>query len=389
VSETEPSRASRVGSSSEAERHLLIAARLLELRPWELGESEGAVARPTLIAHAARLAADGGSSAREEASDAQEPLEEAFDLLVAGGLVVLTGGVCLLSERGREAGSRALDAEADRRFDALLLACESSAAHGRFCRRVHGLDLCQLDVLDSKQLDHLVASLSPEEGSGEPGRPLRRLLDLGCGVGRLSEHLAAATGAQVLGIDRCAGAILRARERVRSSPVGQAPMSSRVEFREGDLRDLASLEAGSGAGWGAAVAVDSLYFVDDLDAAVGWISRLLAPGGRAAIFASELLPEEAGRPWHPDEDPEEIARRTRIAGSLERHGLPFRVHDFSGAEHALWRRQREAALALRAAFEAEGNHELWRLRLAEAERSLEWVEAGRVRRYFYLAEKAS
>ncbi len=386
------SRSSRPAEAAEA--RLLVAARLLELRPWELGESAPAVSRPALIAYAARLAGGGGGAADPEASRGLEvpgALDAGFEALVAAGLLAVEVGVCRLSGRGREEAARALEAEADRRFDDLLLACESSAAYGRFCRRVHGLDLCQLDVLDSEQLAHLVASLAPEEGrraaDRSSDRGSYRVLDLGCGAGRLSEHLAAATGAEVLGIDRAAGAIRRARERVRRAPDASGPVTPRVEFRVGDLRDLACLGPEADGAWDAAVAVDSLYFVDDLDAALGAMARVLAPGGRAAVFASELLPEGRGRPWRPGEDAGELVRRTRMAAALERHGFTFRVRDFSGAEHALWRRQREAALELGAELEAEGHGELWRLRLAEAERTLEWVEAGRVRRYFYLARK--
>ncbi len=366
-----------VGEAEGAESLLLVAARLLDLRPWELGESERVVPPPALIAHAGRLAEEAGPLAMRGGAEA---LEEGLQALVAQGLLEVAEGVCRLSERGREAGSRALEAEADRRFEELLLACEASAAYGRLCRRVHGLDLRQLDVLDAEQLDHLVASLA----SAAAGAPYR-VLDLGCGAGRLTEHLAAATGAEVLGIDRCAGAIRRARERNRDRERESSGAGGRASFREGDLRDLSGLVAEAGRGWDAAVAIDTLYFLDDLDAAVGWIARLLAPGGRAAIFASELLPEGAGM---GNEAPEEVARCTRIARALDRHGFTFQVRDFSAAEHALWRRQREAALALRGAFEAEGRLELWRLRLAEAERTLEWVEAGRVRRYFYLGVRA-
>jgi SAM-dependent methyltransferase len=373
---------------------VLLAARLLELRPWELGESARAVPPRTLLEHAERLAERGArpeadSELESKAGGARAATDDPLRALEARGLLEIVGGLCRLTERGRHAGTRALEAEADRRFEELLLACEASEAYGRLCRLVHGADLCQLDVLDAEQLDHMVASLAP---AAEGGR--NRILDLGCGAGRLSEHLAAATGAEVLGIDRCAGAIRRARDRTRDRSrfrIGErdgepASAGGRVDFREGDLRDLSGLASEPGPGWDAAVAVDTLYFLDDLDAAVAWIARLLAPGGRAAIFASELLPEGAAEEGR---EPEEIARCTRIARALDRHGFTFRIRDFSAAEHALWRRQREAALALRKAFEAEGRLGLWRLRLSEAERTLEWVEAGRVRRYFYLAEQRS
>lgn len=258
----------------------------------------------------------------------------------------------------------------DRDFARLFLRCQASPAYRRFCRRVYGVDLCQTNVLDRLQLELLEAALDLRSGE--------RVLDLGSGLGTLAEHLSDLSGARVTGIDRCAPAVRAARRRT-------AGKRERLDFRRGDLREL---PGASGDGpWDALIAVDSLYFLDDLDPVVAAFPRLLtrggAPGGRGVVLASEVLPEGGRRP------PEAaIPSHTRIGRALARHGLRFEATDVSDREVEVWRRYREAGEELREAFEAEGALDLLEGRLAEAERALEWADAGRIRRYAYRFEPA-
>lgn len=257
---------------------------------------------------------------------------------------------------GRDPGRRQ-----DRDFARLFLRCQASPAYRRFCRRVYGVDLCQTNVLDRPQLDLLEAALDLRSGE--------RVLDLGCGLGTLAEHLADRSGARVVGIDRSAPAVRAARRRT-------AAKRGRLAFRWGDLREVSRL-AGDGP-WDALLAVDVLYFLDDLDPVVAAFPELLADSGRGVVFASEVLPEGGSRP------PEaEIPVHTRIGRALARHGLPFAATDVTDREVEVWRRYREAGEELRGAFEAEGAVDLLEGRLAEAERALEWADAGRIRRYVY------
>lgn len=271
-------------------------------------------------------------------------------------------------ERRHRPGACDTGRRQDRDFARLFLRCQASPAYRRFCRRVYGVDLCQTNVLDRQQLDLLEVALGL--------RPGERVLDLGCGLGTLAERLSDRTGARVVGIDRCAPAVRAARRRT-------AGKRDRLDFRRGDLLDLPGL-AGDEP-WDALLAVDVLYFLDDLDPVVaafpGLLARGGAQGGRGLVFASEVLPEPApGRPWPPGA---EIPTHTRVGRALARHGLPFEATDVTAREVEVWRRYREAGEELREAFEAEGALDLLEGRLAEAERALEWADAGRVRRYMY------
>lgn len=253
-------------------------------------------------------------------------------------------------------------------FDALLVRAAASAAHGELCRRVHGLDLPLYDVLDRPQLEALLGALDLDGAD--------RLLDLGCGLGGVAEYVSRATGCRTVGVDRAAGALLCTRRRTGDGVGG-------LHLVAADIRSLCFAPAS----FDAILAVDVLYFLPDLDPVVARLAELLAPGGRMGLFASEVLASaEDGRDRDLDRD---LSRHTRLARNLVDRGLEIvRTWDFSANEEALWRRQGRAVRELAAAFAAEGNQELLRLRAQEVERVLEWVEAGRVRRFFYLVRQA-
>lgn len=96
----------------------------------------------------------------------------------------------------------------------------------------------------------------------------RRILDAGCGTGRLAAALASA-GARVVGLDADEGMLAVARRRVRGPLV--AGDVTRLPFRDGAF-DLA-------------VAVTVLEFVADPDRAFAELVRVLRPGGRVVVGA--------------------------------------------------------------------------------------------------------
>jgi hypothetical protein len=129
---------------------------------------------------------------------------------------------------------------------------ETSEAHAEFCALVYGRDLCQRGMMDMAQLDALIAALGLGAGS--------RVLELGCGNGRIAEYISDVTGAQVYGVDSSTVGICLANERT-------AAKRDRLAFRAGDMAQ-APLPA---AAFDALVAIDSFYFVADLD---GLLARL-------------------------------------------------------------------------------------------------------------------
>lgn len=105
----------------------------------------------------------------------------------------------------------------------------------------------------------------------------KRVVDLGCGIGRVALALAD-EAAEVVGIDVSAGMIAAAQER--------AGCRADVRFAQGNGRDLAMLGAGSAD---VVLAVDSWPFLVPagpaaVDAMAAEVARILAPGGDWLLF---------------------------------------------------------------------------------------------------------
>ena len=120
-----------------------------------------------------------------------------------------------------------------------------------------------------------------------PARRFRRTLDLGCGLGLLSQHLARRSDA-VLGLDVAEAAVGHARRRA----AGIANLS----FEQGDILDLpASLDAP----FDLVVVADTLYYLsplgdDLLKALSARLARLLAPGGILLLANHFFFAADAG-----------------------------------------------------------------------------------------------
>lgn len=112
--------------------------------------------------------------------------------------------------------------------------------------------------------------------------PGTRVLDLGCGVGQTA-CLLAARGAEVVGLDRSAAMVARARERA-------ARLGAPATFVEGDAYAL-PFDAG---GFDIVFAESVTLFLDRARV-LPEIARVLAPGGRAAdivMTVREPVPAE-------------------------------------------------------------------------------------------------
>jgi SAM-dependent methyltransferase len=111
----------------------------------------------------------------------------------------------------------------------------------------------------------LVAAAAPQPGE--------RVLDIACGTGNAA-LLAAARGAEVVGVDAAQRLLAVARERAAAAGVS-------AEFLAGDLLALPVRDASVDV----ALSVFGVIFAADPGAAVGEVARVLRPGGRAFVSA--------------------------------------------------------------------------------------------------------
>src|SRR5262252_7723393 len=127
--------------------------------------------------------------------------------------------------------------------------------------------------------------------AGQVPAPATRVLDIGCGLGRLAARVAA-HGREVVGVDLSPEMIARARARGEGTPG--------LRFECGDFFDLDPQDGGYDCVLSAAV----LHHMD-ADAAIPHMMRLLAPGGRLILHD---LRADAG-----------VADRARAACALAHH----------------------------------------------------------------------
>ncbi len=124
-----------------------------------------------------------------------------------------------------------------------------------------------------------------------PDEPGALLVDVGCGEGQVS-RLAAAAGMTVIGVDPSGLQIAEAERR------GGGPTYCRAGADALPVRDGA-----------AAAVVACLVFehIDDLDAAIDEVARVLRPGGRFLFLLNHPLLQTPGSGWIDDQilDPPE------------------------------------------------------------------------------------
>ena len=104
-------------------------------------------------------------------------------------------------------------------------------------------------------------------------RPGSTLLDLACGRGAYGLLIAKQAGTPLIGVDFSAQALSEAREQAARMGVSNA------SFRVGELTATGLPDASVGA----VLCTDAIQFPDEPAVACQEISRVLKPGGRAAL----------------------------------------------------------------------------------------------------------
>ena len=245
-------------------------------------------------------------------------------------------------------------------FDEILTKSVSSDAYSQLCTGVFGVDLSQLSLFGSRTADLLIGilGLSPSES----------LVDLGCGVGRITEFISDVTGAKCTGLDSSSVAVEHATKRTKHK--------NRVRFLVGDMRSLPFKKCSVDA----FLAIDSLIFAGDLSDFFTNIRTILRPDGCiTALHMEALQPFEPGKCGVP-------ANAISLSPILSDLGFQVHVRDMTEGTHFLCRRHHDLLCELEAVFRAEGNYNLFRGMKAEDERILPLFSGKMIRRILYHAK---
>ena len=234
----------------------------------------------------------------------------------------------------------------------------SSKTHSRFCEIVYGENRYQEGQTDMECFDDLLSKLDIKPG--------QQILDLGCGAGGLSEYIVDKFAASGTGIDNSSSAIRIATDRTQTK-------RAKLKFIQADLNTL-DLKLNF---YDAAISIDSIYWVADMDKSISSIVNTIKPGGKLYILIEHRMSEAS--------DKERLdSKYTQVACSLKNLKLEHTIIDYSEPFLKFWPKAKQAALSLREQYVAEGNQIICDNWIREADIDyLPSVKAKLIRRYLY------
>lgn len=246
-------------------------------------------------------------------------------------------------------------------YDEFFLKADSSPTHQKFCEQVYGMNLCQHGMATMNQLQILLDSLNITQND--------RVLELGCGNGRITQWLQAQTGAFFTGIDLSPVGIQQAQMRMGNT-------NPNLNFQVENLNEFVP----EVTPYQFIIAIDLFPFIQDPEALLTNLQTCLAPGGTLVIFWSA---------WKPDHSPESVLspKHNHLASILDKNNWSYQFLDFSVQEREHWKQKHEALFDLKNAFEQENNHFLYNYRFMETSSHQTYVNNGNLRRFLYLCTK--
>jgi len=297
---------------------------------------------------------------KDGATIEEQKMRASIEWLLKNALITRESDCHFLTDIGKTLGKKFKTERVSKGYDDLLSRTGASKAYSMFCERVFGKDMSQFNVLDMEQLNTLIDTLDlkPEETA----------LDLGCGNGRIAEYISDITGAKITGLDF-------ASELIKTSQQRTADKKSRLTYVVGNMDELA-FEEGS---FDAIISIDTLYFVESIDATVKELKRFLkVPTGRLAIFYDQSISPDEPKDTLPPEN-------TKVGKALIGNNMTYQAIDFTANSREIWIREIKTADELKELFIKEGNTDIYEDRAKDAKQTLESIESGRHVRYFYLA----
>ena len=351
---------------SEEEKQVLDAILSLEMYPSAIKEEEdeknkqGDKLVPTqdYICKRGRLIQKLSPSEQTWIKDWKVP----FKLLCTKDLIQKdnikdTNFIYTLTHLGRSQAKQVRRERIGKQFSDTLVRSDQSKAYSSFCYQVFGKDLSQANMMDMVQLDKLLEVLNLTSGN--------RVLDLACGVGRITEYISDITHAHVLGIDIATIAIKRAQERAQKK-------KNRLGFQVGDINnlplDIIDVDT--------VIGIAAVHYIEDLNKVIDQIKGILPPNGQMAFFTFQYCTAT--------DSPEILLpENTTLGQILKNNGLRFQTWDFTDKEIEIRHKQLRIARDLIKDFQKEGNKDLCEDRIEECEVDLPRLEAGKKRRYLY------
>jgi ubiquinone/menaquinone biosynthesis C-methylase UbiE len=205
---------------------------------------------------------------------------------------------------------------------------ENSQAFDEYSRRVFGANFGQHGFSDIYQIQRMLDLLRIDKSS--------KVLDIGCGNGKMAEYISDLTQASITGIDYVQEAIEQATRRTQDK-------RNRLNFKTVNLEFLDFADES----FDTIISVDTIFFGRAMKATLAGLKRVLKATGQMAIFNGDYQNED-------------------FLAALAENKLIYEVYDFSQEhiEHMLLKHR--VAKELQKTFESEGNVFIWENIMAES-----------------------
>lgn len=274
-----------------------------------------------------------------------EKLSGAFKTLEERKLLRNKNGVYSLTKQGDVAAKKIeKDFQIDR-YTFSYLESEKSRAFASYCEKVYGKYLCQINLTNMEEIEKLIEILKIDENNN--------VLELGCGIGRITEHISDVTGAKLTGIDFADKVIEYANSRA-------VKKRERLIFKVMDMEEL-DFPTNS---FDTIICIDSLYSVNNLENIIKKAKEVLISKGQMGIVFGNngkhkklLQPEE-----------------TKLGLVLKKLSLKYEVYNLTENIHKLWNKSKKAAEEFKSEFENEGNLNFYKSLLAHAKANLKNID---------------
>jgi SAM-dependent methyltransferase len=232
-----------------------------------------------------------------------------------------------------------------------------SLAHSRLCDYSYGIDLCQTGMMTKNQIDFLCDSTGIKSHG----------LDVGCGLGKITEYINTKTQASVVGVDTILSGVKSARKRTSDN--------SALTF---ELSDMRQYIINTNAVFNYIISMDTLYFLGNSfqDFLINSMQKISSDGMMYVFYSAWI-----------GKDNKLGSKDNNLGEFLEANHSDYTYIDFTEDDYDHWEKKRTFLINNENDFIAEGLNELHRRRLSEADVLDDLARKGKMRRYLYMIKK--
>lgn len=228
-----------------------------------------------------------------------------------------------------------------------------SVAFAKLNKLLCGINLLQLSMVTLDELKIIISNINPSDS----------VLDIGVGMGRVTEYLCAETGADFTGIDIDEGNL----------NIAKAVAHEKLRFQTADMTNLPFAENT----FDAVLLLDSLNFVKDRNAALDGIYKVIKNNGLLCICWSQ-----------PPQFPMEAVSHeySEVGIWANTRNLSYKAFDRTKEHEAYWKNYKTILSEMENEFKAEGLIDFWKQTMISVESVEEIAKSNILARWVYIIE---